>query len=81
MRSILMQEQILQCFAPKAILSNVSQVLQADGYMAIRADADFSYQINGTGPVATVAAGEVLGISKGIQSIDFQSPVSVLEVM
>lgn len=76
-----MQEKILQCFAPKEILSNVTQITQEDGIMAIRADADFSYQINGAGPVASVGAGEVLGISKEIDTIDFQAPVDILEVM
>lgn len=80
MISVQTQEQVVQCFAPKAILENVSSLTKADGIIAFRVASSVSFQINNTGPVSTLSEGTVLGFHPGIQSINFTTPVT-LEVM
>jgi hypothetical protein len=75
------QDQMIPVFAPIAILADVTQVLSSSGYLAIRSDTDFTYQINGVGPSITNVAGAILGVNPKITSIDFGATVGFLEVM
>lgn len=80
MISLQTQEQVVQCFAPKEIITSVTQVAKDDGIIAFRVASTVTYQINGTGATATLAAGTIMGFHPRIESIDFTTPVT-LEVM
>ena len=72
--------QGLQVFTPKDILSvTAGGSLDTVELSAIRVAAEVSYQLNGTGAIATMPIG-CTGISKGITSLKFVDAV-VIEVM
>lgn len=75
------QNKVVTVFAPVDILTNVTQVLQTDGYVAVRSPTNFRYRLNSTGPYADLLAGTILGINPRVTSVDFETAVPLLEVM
>lgn len=70
----------IQGFAPRVIKSVTVWDCAADRAEAFRCPSGATYQINGTGPTATIAAGAVTVIAEGVTSITF-SASTVIEVM
>lgn len=70
----------IQGFAPRVIKSVTVWDCAADRAEAFRCPAGGTYQINGTGPTAAIAAGAVTVIGHGVTSITF-SAATVIEVM